>query len=182
MCVKLVHSVFLHLSTVIIFSCFRASLSRSSVKKVSSSKPADTSQTLSKSSSVTPPNNIISSTTITISPNGASTVTINTPTVNTNVSNNSYCINASNNNTETQEEEEPCPTPPLRSPRPIPPLRAAVRRQVRYLSVVLKLGIISYIQAWNRLSQISFMDLTSSVGTVSLCQSNNSSNTVRYVL
>ncbi|XP_071530690.1 uncharacterized protein [Panulirus ornatus] len=120
----------------------RASIRHSSTKKINPSIKADTNQASTTSSSTTlstspmdiPSDNMVPSTTITISPNGASTVTINAQPINNNLDNNNYC--KSSNNSEVTEGEESCPTPPLRSPRPIPPLRAAVRRQLPWTQSV----------------------------------------------
>ncbi|KAK8744412.1 hypothetical protein OTU49_000785 [Cherax quadricarinatus] len=114
----------------------RASLRRSCIKKRSSSINPETSPVLSPPSTspveVTS-DNMVPSTTITISPSGTSTVTINTSaTINTNLNNNNIndFYKSANNNETTENTEEHCPVPPLRSLRPIPPLRATVRRQL----------------------------------------------------
>ncbi|KAG7156332.1 putative Ras association (RalGDS/AF-6) domain-containing protein 2 [Homarus americanus] len=122
----------------------RASLRRCSTKKINTNvhktqnlpvSPAKPCSTSSTSPVEAPSDNMVPSTTITISPNGASTVTINTPTINTNLNNNNYC-KSTNNIEETEKIEEPCPVPPLRSPRPVPPSRAAVRRQLPWTQSV----------------------------------------------
>ncbi|KAK3878318.1 hypothetical protein Pcinc_017046 [Petrolisthes cinctipes] len=123
----------------------RASFHRSSMRRTISKKAPP------KSAPSTPCNSsaLLPSTTITISSNGASTVTINTTT--TNIIDNDNNISTNNNkNTSNindngrgrtedntrEEEEEVRPSPPLRSPRPIPPLRATARRQLPWTQSV----------------------------------------------